>query len=175
MTREDVEQIAHEVREFFSEVPEFEWLSSLRCRGMRVFVGERLVALSKAGAFKDHVTKAVLEILNAGESIMSVPPACRVRRSDLLEDDLAGERSLFALLLFPVVLVGAASEIDYCEDLVVKNGGKMNSVSEYLQGVLQDRLKHSNIDEPVFVPEYALRAVLERFVKNIDFELEDIL
>lgn len=173
LSHEDIERVALEAREFFSNLPEFERLSPLRCRGMRAFVGDRLVAPPKAGAFEDCVNGAVREMLSTGETVIPVPPACRVRRSDL-EDDLAGEMPLLVLLLFPLVLAGAASEVDYCEDLVGENKGKMGSVSEYLREILRGRLGHDGVGEPLFVPEYALEVFLERIIERVDFELEDV-
>ncbi|WP_353928702.1 hypothetical protein [Desulfofundulus kuznetsovii] len=173
LPHEDVKQIALEAREFFSGVPEFKWLSPLRCRGVRIYAGERLVAPPKAGTFENYVNDAVREMLNAGEIVIPVPPACRVRRSDL-EDDLTGERPLLVLLLFPVVLAGAASEVDYCEDLVEESEGKIGPVSEHLREMLRDKLGHDGVGEPLFVPEYALGMFLERIIESMDFELEDI-
>ncbi|SHE99418.1 hypothetical protein SAMN02745218_01242 [Desulfofundulus australicus DSM 11792] len=173
LPHEDVEQIALEAREFFSGVPEFKWLSSLRCRGMRIFAGERLVAPPNASAFEDYVNDTVREMLNTREIVISVPSTCRVRRLDL-EDDLTGERPLLVLLLFPLVLAGAASEIEYCEDLVEESEGKMGLATKQLREVLRERLGHDRVGEPAFVPEYALGMFLEHVMENMDFELEDI-
>ncbi|NHM26251.1 hypothetical protein G7K71_04405 [Desulfofundulus sp. TPOSR] len=174
LPHEDIERIALEARQFFADVPEFSMLSPLRCRGMRIFVGDRLVAPPKARAFEDHVKDAAWELLNTGEIVIPVSSACRVRRSDL-EDDLAGEGPLLLLPLFPVILVGAASEINFCEDLVEESQGNIGPVADWLREILGDRLSYDRVGDAAFVPEYALGIFLkhiEESMGEIDMELE---
>jgi len=169
LPRERLADVAKELRAFFAEAPDFQRISPLRCRGLRVFVGERLVPPERAVEAEEALEDTALEMLDGSEQLLPVPAGCRVRRTDFPEEVDEG-KNVFAPLLLPVVLAGAASEVEYAESLLEEAGHAVDRVSEAvcraLEGISAVRVN----GDVLFMSVYEILPFLQDVLESMQCE-----
>jgi hypothetical protein len=169
LSRRHLAEVAKELRAFFAEAPDFQRLSPLRCRGLRVFVGERLVpperAIEAAGSLEDAAKKA----LAGSDPILPVPSGCRVKRPDF-PDDVGEDRGIFAPLLFPVVLAGAASEVEYAGKLLEAAGHSVEGVTGAVYRAIEGIQTIDVGSDILFMSAYEVLPFLQDMLEDILFE-----
>ncbi len=108
-------QIAGEIREFFNTVPEFKQKSPLRCEGMRLFVGERIIAPRFAEEVMMYFRSTLGNLLLTDTNTLQLPKNCNTNQHF---ECLSKKNLVFSPVLLPVVLYGASSELDYCDAFI---------------------------------------------------------
>lgn len=119
LPRERLLSFASKLKELLAGTEEYTKISALRCKGVKLFIGERFVSVSKTDEAEDILEQEALKLADdeGADAIMNVPSPCRVRGSEI---PCGEEEEGFVLLpvVLPVVLVGSVSELDYCERLL---------------------------------------------------------
>ena len=158
--------VIEKVRQFFSDVPSLKPFSKLRCKGISVFVGDRFIpppALEEAEEHFIEVTEIDTPML-----VLPVPRQIRITRS-MLDLDLS-EGFVLLPVLFPLVIAGANEDVQYCENLLVENGGLMPDVSDAISEIFAEK---AGGGKPVIVITFAPVNFVERVLEHIDEKIEE--
>lgn len=159
-----------EFRRFFAEVPDLQRMSRLRYRGMRLFIGERLVMPDSMSEAEEFLEDEVLKLLPGKERFVPVPPDCRVRRFKLPQEIGCVENGeisvVFCPLMLPVVLVGASADIEYCRALLADESGVIEPVSEILCAIFNEMLSSGIRSLIFFDTAYEIEYFLETLEKT---------
>lgn len=164
-----INQIASEIREFFNTVPEFVQKSPIRCEGMRVFVGERIIAPRFADEVMMYFRSTLGNLLLTEANTFQLPKDCNTHQHF---ECLNTKNQVFSPVLLPVVLYGASSELDYCDAFIEKNEGFIGSASDIICNLVKNVLKVNLLDdEAVFIQGMRLDDFLEFFYNKIEIEV----
>lgn len=172
LPREHLSALASELKRIFAGAEEYTKISSLRCRGMKMFIGERFVPVSDADEAETLLEQEALKLVDdeSAGPFLSVPPSCRVCGSKLL-DSVRGDKFALVPVMLPVILVGSASELNYCENLL--EGEELEQVS----GIVCDMINGmftAEIDGPMpVVPIWEAEIIADEMLSSIT-EREEI-
>ncbi|MCL6559246.1 MAG: hypothetical protein K6U74_10700 [Firmicutes bacterium] len=164
LPKEVTDGVLNEFKKIFYAVPGFERLSPLRCRGAKIYVGECLIPPFRVEEFEAACSENIL--LNLPGGIAPVPGRCRIKVSEL-QTGLPSEGLAMAPVLLPVVVVGAAAEVDYCEYLVDSLSGEVGKAGEVLHNLVTQSFKHyfSDIFVP-FIQSYEIWEYLDNVLRD---------
>lgn len=120
LAQENLTEVAEEFRELFEDVPAYERVSPLRCRGLRVAVGNRLIIPERVDDITEYLEELRQEEIGYLEEggVVKIPRKYRARQSDLALD---GKTNVFLPVFLPVVVAGANSEVRYADWVLREN------------------------------------------------------
>jgi len=146
--------------------PVFRRLSPLRCRGMRVFVGDRLTHPVHIDDVETALEKQAAGTVDQPGNILAVPKPYSLSRPDFaLEQDSV----IFTPALLPLVLVGADDAVNYAENLLESLHGEMPAVSDQVVGTIAALHLSVEITGSIpFVPGYEVYDLLEYMYQNLE-------
>lgn len=163
-----LEEIAGEIKSFFKAVPDFKQKSRLRSEGMRVFVGERLVAprFIEEAALSFQESKDIL--LQTNSSVFQLPKDCNTYQ---LFECLNTKNLVFSSVLLPVILHGASSELNYCDGYIEEKQGRIASASDIICDFIRDEIGVNLLEDDVlFLHSLGVEQYLEVFYKKVEIE-----
>ena len=172
LPREQLLSFASELKEALAGTEEYTKISPLRCKGVRMFIGERFVPVSRADEAENILEQEALKLAdNEGtDAIMNVPSPCRVRGSEVPCGEEEGGFVLLPVVL-PVVLVGSVSELDYCERLLEDAEEEdLEQASEAICSMVSDIFKAEVKGSVPIVPFWKADIAADELVSGITAE-----
>lgn len=166
LPEDKLRNVTEKAKQFFSDVPALKPFSRLRCKGISVFVGDRLIPPPALDEAEEHFVE-VTEI-DTPRPVLPVPRQIRITRS-MLDLDLS-EGHVLIPVLFPLVIAGADEDVQYCGNLLEENGGLMPDVSNTIFEIF---VKKSKRDNPVAVITFAPANLVEHVLEYVDEKIEE--
>ncbi len=163
-----LESIASEIRSFFKAVPEFREKSKLRCEGMGLFIGERIIAPRFAEEVMTYFRTLLDGLLLTGSNIFQLPNDFNTHQ---LFECLNTKNTVFSPMILPVILHGASSELDYCSSYLEKQEIFIGAASDLICDYVKSEVGVNLLDtQAVFVHSMNLNYCLEFFYKKIEID-----
>lgn len=156
-----VKNVKNILRKFFDDIPKLKSLSEMRCKGIKIIPGTHLVPPVYIEEIEEHL-RAVICSDNSVEYAL-IPKEYRLNWPDIPLNFENG-MSAFTPLLFPVVLVGSTSEINYCKN-------KLYNTRE-IKGITREVNKTLATLESkiVFLPDVMIDNFIETIIENMNEE-----
>lgn len=163
-----LESIASEIRSLFKAVPEFRKKSNLRCEGMRLFIGERIIAPRFAEETMMCFQTLLDGLLLTDSNIFQLPKDFNTHQ---LFECLNTKNTVFSPMLLPVILHGASSELDYCSGYLEKQENFIGAASDLICDYVKNEVGVNLLDtEAVFIHGINLNYCLEFFYNKIEID-----
>ena len=169
LPRERLAALASELKNIFAGTEEYVKISPLRCRRMRMFIGERFVPVSDADEAETLLKQEALKLVDneSAGPFLSVPPSCRVRGSELLDSVRGKDKFALVPVMLPVILVGSAFELNYCERLLKDTEEEIEQVSGIICSMINGMFDAEVVGPVPVVPIWEAEIVADEMLSGI--------
>ncbi|SHF15276.1 hypothetical protein SAMN02745133_01939 [Desulforamulus putei DSM 12395] len=158
----------------FSDLPNYETISKLRCRGVKYSVADRLIPPDSLQQIEENIEDLFQN--DRLKDIYQVPKNLRATAKNL--ETKTREDMIIGFAFLPIVVVGADAEIEYIETMLEYYEHELNTLSPVICDLVNSVLGNTFLDGSVLLFSNAdkINAFLKEIFKNLDkFNFTDVV
>ena len=166
---EKLEKILLAFKNFLFQVPTFERLSLIRCRGAHLMIGDRLITPVNIEEAEHYLRTTIQSTTDFSEKIIPIPRSMRIRASsfnDCLEYD-----PFLTIVLLPIIITGSADEVHFCKNMLQTRSAQedIDEISNEMLSLINGFEKTNIKGKVIIAEEYEVVQVINEMFKN-DYE-----